>query len=121
VQIISFNPESRHSISQFEEALSDAVDPEPGRSNTFNTANYPRRPANPSGRPPISFARFVDGISDGYRDVELFRLACFLRRRGYPRETVLDVVLDAASRCRPPFPPRLAEIKINSAWRYTSQ
>lgn len=66
----------------------------------------------------IDFARFATGIPEGERDIELFRLACSLRRRGYPRAMALEVVLDAASRCRPAFPPGSAERKVASAWRY---
>lgn len=67
----------------------------------------------------VDFARVAAGLTEGERDWELFRLACALRRRGYDRALVEAVVLDAASRCRPPFPAHLALRKVSSAWRYT--
>jgi hypothetical protein len=64
------------------------------------------------------FAQLAAGIPDGQRDYQLFRLACWLRHRGYTPEQALAVVLDAAGRCRPPFPESLAAAKVASAWRY---
>ena len=49
----------------------------------------------------VSFERIVAGIPDGKRDWELFRLADWMRRQGYSRPFVEQVVLDAARRCRP--------------------
>jgi putative DNA primase/helicase len=66
----------------------------------------------------IDFARLAAGVSEGQRDIELFRLACSLRRRGYHRDLVEGIVLDAASRCHPPFPQGEALRKVASAWRY---
>jgi hypothetical protein len=66
----------------------------------------------------IDFVRLAAGVSEGQRDIELFRLACSLRRRGYHRDLVEGIVLDAASRCYPPFPQREALRKVASAWRY---
>jgi hypothetical protein len=72
----------------------------------------------PAGQ--VSFERIVAGIPDGKRDWELFRLADWMRRQGYSRPFVEQVVLDAARRCRPacPFPERVAKLKVKSAWRY---
>jgi hypothetical protein len=70
----------------------------------------------PAGR--ISFQRLAGGIPDGVRDWTLFRLACSLRRQGYSRGFVERVVLDAARRCKPPFPERVVRRKVASAWRY---
>jgi hypothetical protein len=58
------------------------------------------------------------GVLKGHRDDQIFRLACFLRQRGYTREQAEPVVLDAAARCRPPFHSRDAMRKLASAWRY---
>ena len=80
-------------------------------------ASRPERPLHLRAAP-LDFARLAAGIADGERDNQLFRLACSLRRRGYTRQQAAQVVLDAASRCHPPFPPALAEQKIASAWRY---
>jgi hypothetical protein len=66
----------------------------------------------------VSFARLVSGIPEGKRDQELFRLAASMRRQGYSRPFVEQVVVDAARRCKPPFPDRVAHRKVASAWRY---
>ena len=66
----------------------------------------------------VDLARLADGIPDGERDVELFRFACSLRQQGYSRSFAEEMVLDAARRCRPPFPDRVARLKVKSAWRY---
>ena len=68
----------------------------------------------------LDLMRLAVGVSEGQRDWQLFRLACYLRRRGYPREQANQIVVDAAGRCRPPFPTRAALRKVDSAWRYRS-
>jgi hypothetical protein len=68
---------------------------------------------------PVDFQRLVAGIPDGQRDRELFRLACFMHRQGYSRDFTEQAVLDAARRCRPAFPDRVARLKVKSAWRYS--
>jgi hypothetical protein len=66
----------------------------------------------------VSLTRMVAGVSEGQRDDELFRLACSLRCRGHSQRFVEKVVVDVARRCHPPFPDRLARLKVKSAWRY---
>jgi hypothetical protein len=78
----------------------------------------PRRTSGPLGASAMNFAALAAGIIEGARDDQLFRLACYLRSRGYTRRQAANVVLDAASRCRPPFPASLAEQKVANAWRY---
>jgi hypothetical protein len=80
------------------------------------SAEYHRSQSIPSRG--VDLTRLVAGIPDGERDVELFRLACSLRRRGFSRPFVENAVLDAARRCRPPFPERTARSKVASAWGY---
>jgi hypothetical protein len=70
----------------------------------------------PAGR--VSFQSLAAGIPDGKRDVELFRMACALRRQRFTRALAEKMVLDAARRCKPPVPDRVARQKIKSAWRY---
>jgi hypothetical protein len=70
----------------------------------------------PSGQVDLQSLRA--GIRNGTRDVALFRLACFLHRRGYSRDFAERVVLDAAQRCKPSVSDRIARLKIKSAWRY---
>lgn len=88
----------------------------PRESPLGRTRKTPHVAANSS----IDFIQIAGGIAEGARDRELFRLACSLRRRGYSRNFVEDVVLDAAGRCTPPFPQHLAIRKVASAWRYAS-
>jgi hypothetical protein len=66
----------------------------------------------------VDLAELASGICEGQRDDRLFRLACHLRWRGYPREQAEQILVDAAARCRPPFPTRAALRKVDSAWRY---
>jgi hypothetical protein len=66
----------------------------------------------------LDLSQLAAGVSEGQRDWELFRLACHLCWRGYPREEAELIVLDAASWCRPPFPIDAALRKVDSAWRY---
>jgi len=58
------------------------------------------------------------GVPEGMRDVTLFRYACSLRARGLSREEAERLVLDAAAKCKPPFPQIEALAKVESAWRY---
>jgi hypothetical protein len=68
---------------------------------------------------PPDFALLAAGVPVGSgRDERLFRLACWLRRRGYTHEQTLNVVLEAGRRCQPPFPPRRAAEKVANAERY---
>lgn len=53
-------------------------------------------------------SKLTAGVSEGDRDNQLFRLACYLRRLGYSRMQAEPVLLDAAARCRPPFPSHQA-------------
>ena len=67
----------------------------------------------PSGAAP-DLVQLAGGVEEGDRDNQLFRLACYLRRRGYSRAQAEPLLLDAAARCRPPFPGRQALRK----WRW---
>jgi hypothetical protein len=58
--------------------------------------------------------RLTAGVSEGDRDNQLFRLACYLRRLGYSRAQADPVLLDAAARCRPPFPSH----QVVHKWRW---
>lgn len=68
----------------------------------------------------LDLTQLASGVSEGQRDDRLFRLACHLRWRGYPREQAEQIVIDAAGRCRPPFPTSAALRKVASAWRYST-
>ncbi len=58
------------------------------------------------------------GVERGQRDVSLFRYACSLRARGLSKEEATALVLQAAQRCRPPFPEEEALVKVEQAWKY---
>jgi len=77
-------------------------------------------PTGTTGEPVsrLDLTQLAAGVSEGQRDDRLFRLACHLRWRGYPRQQAEQIVVDAAGRCRPPFPTRAALRKVDSAWRY---
>lgn len=65
----------------------------------------------------LDLTQMAAGVPEGQRDERLFRLACHLRWRGYPREQAEQILIDAAGRCRPPFPIATALRKVDSAWR----
>jgi Primase C terminal 1 (PriCT-1) len=67
----------------------------------------------------LDLPELAAGVCEGRRDDRLFRLACYLRWRGYLREQAEQIVVDAARRCRPPFPTCAALRKVDSAWRYS--
>jgi hypothetical protein len=78
------------------------------------------RPPGPFRRAaPPDFAALAAGIPVGSgRDEQIFKLACWLRRRGYTPQQTLSVVLDAGRRCKPPFPEKRAAEKVANAERY---
>ncbi len=52
----------------------------------------------------VPVAEILEGVKEGERDNSIFRLACKLRRADIPKEIAIKLVLDAASKCTPPFP-----------------
>jgi len=70
--------------------------------------------ANGKNAPVPNLTGLVAGSPEGDRDNQLFRLACHLRRLGYNRAQAQPVLLDAAARCKPPFPAAEALRK----WRW---
>lgn len=69
-------------------------------------------------RPTISPADVLSGVSEGYRDVTLFRYACRLRGLGYDRAEAEVLVKHAAAASRPPLSASIASQKVASAWKY---
>jgi len=61
----------------------------------------------------------LEGVPLGTRDTTLFRYACRLRAQGLKRQEVELLVLEAAAKCKPPFPKNEALAKVDSAWKYT--
>lgn len=60
----------------------------------------------------------LKGVSEGCRDVTLFRYACRLRGLGYDRSEAEVLVEHAASACTPPFESKVAMRKVEQAWKY---
>lgn len=67
-------------------------------------------------RPPMDTAAVLNGVPQGQRDEELFRLACKLRAADVPQYWAEDLVLEAAANCRPPFPADEAKAKVVGAY-----
>lgn len=62
-------------------------------------------------------SEWLSGIPEGDRDNHLFHMACSLRRRlSDDREAVTLLILEAASRCDPPFPEKDALRKVDQAF-----
>jgi hypothetical protein len=65
-------------------------------------------------------ADVLQGVPEGERDDQLFRLAAKLRGADVPEAVAADLVLKAAAECRPPFPTDAALRKVASAYgRYS--
>ena len=60
----------------------------------------------------------LEGVPEGERDTTLYRYACMLRAKGLKREEAEVLVLEAATKCKPPFPPKEALAKVESAWKH---
>jgi len=60
------------------------------------------------------------GVSEGFRDIVLFKYACSLRAKNLAIEEIRSLVRAAAARCKPPFPQTSADAKIDSAFKYTT-
>jgi len=63
-------------------------------------------------------AEMWEGVPEGERDDKLFRYACLLRSLNTPRDVAEELILKAASRCKPPFPERIALEKVESAYSH---
>jgi hypothetical protein len=62
----------------------------------------------------------LQGVPEGERDVQLYRLAAKLRAADVPEEWAIRLVTETAVRCTPPFPEKDARAKVASAYgRYT--
>ena len=62
----------------------------------------------------------LNGVPEGQRDEQIFKLACSLKGKGHTKEETLAVVLTAAQNCTPPFPTDQAKAKVESAFSYNS-
>ena len=60
----------------------------------------------------------LEGVLEGDRDNQLFKLASSFRGAGVPIQYAYEMVKDAAAKSNPPFPPDEARRKVESAYRY---
>ena len=65
---------------------------------------------------PLDVPATLQGVPEGQRDEDLFRLASKLRRADVPLEVAQRLVLEAAANCTPPFPEDDALAKVQSAY-----
>lgn len=64
---------------------------------------------------------FEEGIPEGARDNDLFKIACLLRERDVSEETALHTVLHLADKCIPPMEHSEAAQKVESAYSYAKR
>ncbi len=67
-----------------------------------------------SGR--LDVHKCVVGMTDGARDVGLFKFACLLRQRNIPRQLAEEFISQSALRCKPSFPIDVAMDKVDQAY-----
>ena len=60
----------------------------------------------------------INGVSNGYRNVMVFRYACHLKGRGFSYDEAKPLVFTAAVNCRPPLGEVKALEKLDSAYSY---
>ena len=58
----------------------------------------------------------MSGLPEGSRDTELWRYACHLAGRGVPIDLALSFIVEAATRCDPPFDTDVARAKVVRAY-----
>jgi hypothetical protein len=58
----------------------------------------------------------LEGVPEGQRDETIFKLASKLRGADVPIDTARTLVLEAASKCTPPYPEREAVAKVERAY-----
>jgi hypothetical protein len=61
-------------------------------------------------------AQVLNGVPEGERDDQIFRLAAKLRAADVPQSVAAELVLKAASQCSPPFSASAALRKVASAY-----
>ncbi len=103
-------------VYEWQTPLSEATEAPPWLVARAKGSAQVALPTGLGTRGPVDTARILDGIAEGQRDIELFRLASKLRHAGVPYEIAVELVGTAAARCTPPFPPALALTKVLSAY-----
>jgi hypothetical protein len=69
-------------------------------------------------RPKFDSSVVWEGIPEGQRDDQLFRYAGKMRHADTPRDLADRLIIEAAARCKPPFPERDALKKVDQAYKY---
>lgn len=70
----------------------------------------------------LDVAKTLDGVPEGQRNRELFRLACKFRRADLPREHAEGLILEAAENCEPPLPAEEAlRVVANAYEKYSPE
>lgn len=59
---------------------------------------------------------FTEGVSQGERDLQIFRFASLMRQVGVPRDAAQIIIKEPARTCNPPFNPVEAIAKVG--WTY---
>ena len=78
--------------------------------------NGPSSKGNGSDRPKFDSSIVGEGIPKGQRDDQLFRYASQIRANNAPVDIPEKLILEAAARCKPPFPEREAIEKVQGAY-----
>jgi hypothetical protein len=75
----------------------------------------------PNKKPALDVGAIQQGVPEGQRDDSIFRYACRLRHDDVYYEKAVELILELASKCHPPFPSGEAIKKVDSAYdRYPS-
>ena len=64
----------------------------------------------------LDTADVLQGVTEGHRDIDLFRLACKLRRVDVPQDMAESLIIEAAANCSPPFTEEVALAKVRGAY-----
>jgi hypothetical protein len=68
-------------------------------------------------RVPLCLSRLMsDGVGDGMRDVATFKLACYLRDRGFPEDLAMMTLEVWNERNKPPLTANTLNLKVVSAY-----
>lgn len=70
---------------------------------------------------PLDVTSALNGVSEGQRDITMFRLACKFRAAGVPPEMTEELLVNAARKCSPPFDESTVREKVMRAYRQYSK
>ena len=70
-----------------------------------------------TGEPtPFDLLRAINGVPQGERDDQMWRIACSFRHANTDRDLAIQLISEAALKCDPPFPVAKAVAKIHRAY-----